>query len=49
MGYSCASKLNQPEGKIPPVPFTRIGVEANSGRVSLVRWGRLRLKGGEKT
>ena len=23
--------------KIPPVPFTRIGAEANSGRVSLVR------------
>ncbi len=23
--------------KIPPVLFTRIGVEANSGRVSLVR------------
>ena len=23
--------------KIPPVPFTRIGAEADSGRVSLVR------------
>jgi hypothetical protein len=30
--------------KIPPVLFTRIGVEANSGRVSLVRGNQKSLR-----
>ena len=37
-GCGCVPrKLINRKVKIPPVLFTRIGIEANSGRVSLVR------------
>jgi len=36
-GGSVPRKLINRRIKIPPVLFTRIGAEANSGRVSLVR------------